>query len=107
MTRLDLRESSAIRSVSRRRLDVLAVTTVTGTPSCSARDGRSRRSRCDTRAGIIETITSSHQTLEGLAHRDERVGVGDDAFYMPVRRLLQQRDGELQGQRPLLCLGSR
>ena len=29
-------------------------------PSCSTRDGRSRCSHCDTRAGSVETITSSN-----------------------------------------------
>ena len=48
------REIVGYRSVSRRRLDVLAVTTVTGTPSCSSRDGRSRCSQCDTRVGSVD-----------------------------------------------------
>ena len=63
------------RSVRRRRLDVLAVTTVTGTPSCFTRDGRSRRSQCDTRAGSVETITSSNPSRSS-ASRTATSGLG-------------------------------
>ena len=43
--------------------------------------------------------------LERLAHSDERVGVADEALDMVARRVLQERDGELQGERRLLRLG--
>ena len=45
------------------RSDCWAVTTVTGSPNCSTRWGRSRRSQCDTRAGSVETIISSMPSL--------------------------------------------
>ncbi len=38
----------------------VAVITVTGRPSCWTRLGRSRRNQCDTRAGSVDTITSSN-----------------------------------------------
>src|ERR1019366_4088365 len=42
------------------RSDCAAVTTVTGTPSRSTRDGRSKLSQCETRRGSVDTITSSN-----------------------------------------------
>jgi hypothetical protein len=39
-----------------------AVTTATGRPSCSTREGRSRRSQCETRAGSVERTTSSKRS---------------------------------------------
>ena len=93
------------RSVSSRRLDILAVTTVTDTPSCSTRDGRSRRSQCDTRAGSVDTITSSNSSRSSASRTTTSGSVSPmRPSTCPPSCLLQQRDRELEGQRRLLRL---
>ncbi len=42
------------------RADCVAVTTVTGRPSCPTRLGGSRRNQCETRAGRVKTMISSN-----------------------------------------------
>ena len=85
---------------------LLAVMTVTGTPSFSTREGRSRCSQCDTRSGSVEMITSvKFARGERVADGDERVAVADLRVDGMARGVLEQRLGELDRRGRLLGVG--
>jgi hypothetical protein len=74
--------------------------------SWPSRPSRVRRAARRAMAGRVKPVRHARRqrrddhlverlAVECLAHRDERVGVADEAFDMPARRLLEQRDGGL------------
>ena len=63
-------------------------------------------SQCDTRAGSVETMTSSYGSgLQRCRDGQERILGADESLDAAPGRLLQQRDGELERDGRLLGVG--